>query len=60
MKDNTNDQGQRPAEISKPVPQLALRTNLCAGADTGCEEGVGYWRKEYNYWKNMAQSMGCA
>ena len=60
MKDNSNDQGQRPVETCKPAPQLALRTNLHAGKDAGCEEGVGYWRKELNYWKNLAESMGCA
>ena len=60
MKDNSNDQGQRPVETCKPAPQLALRTNLRAGEEAGCEEGVGYWRKELNYWKNLAESMGCA
>ena len=60
MKDYSNDQGQRPVETVKPVPQIALRTNLRAGAEEGCEAGIGYWRKEYNYWKNIAQSLGCA
>jgi hypothetical protein len=62
MKDNPKYQGQRPAQTGKPVPQLALRTDLRAGAksNAGCEEGIGYWRKEYNYWKQMAQSLGCA
>ena len=55
-------------KLSKPEKQaipdrealkkaLKVRSNLCAGAD--CSEGIDYWRKEYNYWKNLAQSMGC-
>lgn len=60
MKDKPNKPEQCPTELGKPAPQLALRTGLRAGADAGCEEGVGYWRKEFNYWKNLAKSMGCA
>jgi hypothetical protein len=60
MKDHSNDQGQRPAQDRKPAPQLVLRTDLHAGKDAGCEEGLSYWRKELNYWKNLAKSMGCA
>jgi len=48
--------------LDRRAPQLALRTDLRAGEDTdkGCEAGIGYWRNEYNYWKKMAQSLGCA
>lgn len=60
MKDNPKDQELDHAENGKPVPQLVLRTDLRAGEDAGCEEGVGYWRKEFNYWKNLAESRGCA
>jgi len=60
MKDTMKDQEQHLAEGCTPAPQLALRTDVHAGADAGCEEGIGYWRKEYNYWKNLAKSMGCA
>jgi len=62
MKNRLNNLGQRSVESDSKTPQLALRTDLRAGAeaDKGCEAGVGYWRKEYNYWKNMAQSLGCA
>ena len=62
MKDNHNQLGQPLADAGKKAPQLALRTDLRAGEDTdkGCEAGIGYWRKEYNYWKNMAESLGCA
>ena len=62
MKNSLNKLGQRSVESDSKTPQLALRTDLRAGAeaDKGCEAGVGYWRKEYNYWKNMAQSLGCA
>jgi hypothetical protein len=62
MKENLNRNGPNPAEKRKPTPQLVLRTDLRAGAedDKGCEAGIGYWRKEYNHWKNLAESMGCA
>jgi hypothetical protein len=60
MKDYSNDQGQCPVETGKPVPQMALRTNLRASADEGCEAGLSYWRKEYNRLKKLAQDMGCA
>jgi hypothetical protein len=62
MKNNPNNLGQRSSESDGRAPQLALRTDLRAGAeaDKGCEAGIGYWRSEYNYWKNMAQSLGCA
>lgn len=62
MKNNLKNLGQRSAESVSRAPQLTLRTDLRAGAeaDKGCEAGIGYWRKEYNYWKNMAQSLGCA
>ncbi len=36
-------------------------TNAATTPQSGdCSLGIGYWRKEYNYWKNLAQSMGCA
>ena len=38
---------------------LKIRSDLRAGA-TGCELGIDYWRKEYNYWKKLAQQIGCA
>lgn len=62
MKDNQDQHGQPLPEAGKRAPQLALRTDLRAGEDTdkGCEAGIGYWRKEFNYWKNMAESLGCA
>lgn len=60
MKDSSNNQGHRSEKSGKPAPQLALRTDLHAGKDAGCEEGISYWRKEFNYWKNLAKNMGCA
>ena len=62
MKNKINNLGQRSTELDRRAPQLALRTDLRAGEDTdkGCEAGIGYWRNEYNYWKKMAQSLGCA
>ncbi len=47
-----------PPEVQSTRPQLKVRSDLRAGAD--CEEGLSYWKSEYNYWKNLAQSMGCA
>ena len=40
--------------------QLKVRSDLRAGVTGDCELGIQYWRKEYNYWKNLAQQMGCA
>lgn len=57
---NPKDQGKRPAPGDKPVQQLVLRTDLRAGATAGCEEGVGYWRREFNRWREIAQNLGCA
>jgi hypothetical protein len=37
---------------------LKVRSDLRSGA-TGCELGIDYWRKEYNYWKQLAQQIGC-
>jgi hypothetical protein len=48
------------AEIGQPTPQLAVRSDLRAGADADCELGIGYWRRELNYWKDLAQQLGCA
>jgi hypothetical protein len=60
MKDSSNDQRQNRAENARPVPQLALRTDLRAGADADCELGVGYWRRELNSWRKIAEELGCA
>ena len=60
MKDNPKDQELDHAENGKPVPQLVLRTNLRAGADADCELGVGYWRREFNDWRRIAENLGCA
>lgn len=50
----------RAAEISQPTPQLAVRSDLRAGADADCELGIGHWRREFNYWRDIAQQLGCA
>jgi hypothetical protein len=39
-------------------PQMVVRTGLRAGE--GCDAGLSYWRSEYNKWKKLAKSMGCA
>ncbi len=58
MKDTMKDQEQHLAEDCKPAPQLALRTDVHAGADAGCEEGIGYWRKEYQLLEKPRQEHG--
>jgi hypothetical protein len=51
---------QKQVLAGKPAgcQHLKVRSDLRSGA-TGCELGIDYWRKEYNYWKNLAQQMGC-
>jgi hypothetical protein len=39
--------------------QLKVRSDLRAGVQGDCQLGIGYWRKEYNYWKNLAKQLGC-
>ena len=58
MNDESKGQDKRPQKIIKPAPQIALRSDLRAGAD--CSEGLQYWKSEYNYWKKLAQQTGCA
>lgn len=60
MKDQSNERGARPVQTDPPAPQLTLRTGLRAGADADCELGIGYWRREFNRWRQIAQEMGCA
>jgi hypothetical protein len=53
---------ERLPEQPEALPQLKVRSGLRAGANQAegdCSLGIGYWRKEYNYWKSLAQSMGC-
>ncbi len=51
----------RPAagEAALAVPQIQVRSGLKMGAEGGCELGIDYWRKEYNYWKQKAEQLGC-
>jgi hypothetical protein len=39
--------------------QIKVRSDVRAGVQGDCELGIGYWRKEYNYWKNLAKQLGC-
>jgi len=58
MNDKSNGQKECPQKTARPTPQIALRSDLRAGAD--CSEGLQYWKSEYNDWKKLAQQMGCA
>jgi hypothetical protein len=41
------------------TPQLRVQSGLRAGGAQGsCD--VAYWRSELNYWRNLAEQMGCA
>jgi hypothetical protein len=41
------------------TPQIHIRSSLRAGGAGGpCD--IAYWRKELNYWRNLAEKMGCA
>ena len=42
-----------------PTPQIQVQSGLRAGGAQGpCD--IAYWRNELNYWKNLANQMGCA
>jgi hypothetical protein len=44
---------------SETAPQIQIRSGVRAGGAGGsCD--VAYWRKELNYWRNLAEKMGCA
>lgn len=43
-----------------PKQQFKVRTELRAGIDADCTQGLSYWRKEYNKLKAYAQSIHCA
>jgi hypothetical protein len=58
MNDKPKGQEGRPQKTARPTPQIALRSDLRAGAD--CSEGLQYWKSEYNYWKKLAKQYGCA
>jgi hypothetical protein len=40
----------------EPAPQIQIRSGLRLGGDCN----VNYWRKEYNYWRKLADQMGCS
>jgi hypothetical protein len=58
MNDKSKGQEGYPQKTTLPTPQIALRSDLRAGAD--CSEGLQYWKSEYNYWKKLAKQYGCA
>jgi hypothetical protein len=42
-----------------PTPQIQVHSGLRAGGASGsCD--VAYWRSELNYWRKLAEQMGCA
>jgi hypothetical protein len=44
---------------STPAPQIQVHSGLRAGGAQGpCD--TAYWRSELNYWRNLANQMGCA
>ena len=44
---------------SVPAPQIQVHSGLRAGGAQGpCD--TAYWRSELNYWRNLANQMGCA
>ncbi len=55
MMNQSNGKQSQPEQ--KAVSQLKVRSDLRAGG--ACELGLQYWKKEYQYWKKMAQNMGC-
>jgi hypothetical protein len=57
---NSSKEKQAVLKPASRPSQLKVRSDLRAGATGDCELGIGYWRKEYNYWKNLAQQLGCA
>ncbi len=46
-------------QYGNAVPQIQIHSGLRAGGASGpCD--VNYWRTELNYWKQLANQMGCA
>ena len=44
---------------SAPAPQIQVQSGLRAGGASGpCD--TAYWRSELNYWRKLAEQMGCA
>jgi hypothetical protein len=42
-----------------PTPQIQVHSGLRAGGASGpCD--TAYWRAELNYWRKLANQMGCA
>lgn len=54
---NNMDQSR---EKTSPSRLIQVRSDLHVGANADCSLGIQYWRKQYNYWKQLANSMGCA
>lgn len=60
MSVTTKSPNEKPRKMgSAPIPQIQVHSGLRAGGASGpCD--IAYWRKELNYWRNLAQQMGCA
>lgn len=41
-------------------PQMTVRSDVRAGLQNDCSLGVGYWRKELNNLKKIADVLDCA
>ncbi len=41
------------------APQMRVQSGLRAGGAQGACD-TAYWRSELNYWRNLAEQMGCA
>jgi hypothetical protein len=52
---------EQPARPNSPAPrpQLTVRCGLRAGRNDACALGVGYWRKELNNLKTIANVLDC-
>lgn len=55
----TTSHGQKQV-LPAPRPQLAVRSDVRAGLSGSCELGVGYWRKELNDLRKLANALNCA
>jgi hypothetical protein len=52
---DVNNQASRSAH----VPQIKVHCGVRAGGASGpCD--IAYWRTELNYWRKLAEQMGCA
>jgi hypothetical protein len=60
MSDTTKSPNEKTSQLgSARVPQIQIQSGLRAGGASGpCD--TAYWRQQLNYWRNLANQMGCA